>query len=293
MLRHRRPPLADRAGRWRAALVALGRSPCSASGRAARRQCRGRAQRLMYLHVPAAWLAYLAFGVTALGSASTCAAARVARLGPRGRRSAGARRDLHRAHPGARLAVGPARVGRLVGVGRPPRHHRGPLLPLPRLPRAPAAPGGARRRAKRCAIAALVAFVDVPIVHFSVDWWRTLHQEGTVFNEELDAQIHGTMAFTLFWRARLHPRLRVPPRPALPRLEALEEARAGDERHRRSRSPKRGADVRREPGWVRRDRRRLRHLTGWVLRRGRARRWRTSARSCRADGPVPPGESRT
>ena len=27
------------------------------------------AQRLMYLHVPAAWIAYLAFGVTALGSA--------------------------------------------------------------------------------------------------------------------------------------------------------------------------------------------------------------------------------
>ena len=29
----------------------------------------GDAQRLMYLHVPAAWIAYLAFGVTALGSA--------------------------------------------------------------------------------------------------------------------------------------------------------------------------------------------------------------------------------
>ena len=29
---------------------------------------------------------------------------------------------------------------------------------------------------KRNAIAALIAFVDVPIVHFSVEWWRTLHQ---------------------------------------------------------------------------------------------------------------------
>ena len=29
----------------------------------------GDAQRLMYLHVPTAWVAYLAFGVTALGSA--------------------------------------------------------------------------------------------------------------------------------------------------------------------------------------------------------------------------------
>lgn len=31
-------------------------------------------------------------------------------------------------------------------------------------------------RARRAAVAALVAVVDVPIVHFSVDWWRTLHQ---------------------------------------------------------------------------------------------------------------------
>ena len=31
-------------------------------------------------------------------------------------------------------------------------------------------------RARRSAIAALVAVADVPIVHFSVDWWRTLHQ---------------------------------------------------------------------------------------------------------------------
>ncbi len=53
-------------------------------------------------------------------------------------------------------------------------------------------------RAKRCAIAAMIAFVDVPIVHFSVTWWRTLHQEATVFNPELDAEIHGTMALALW-----------------------------------------------------------------------------------------------
>ena len=50
---------------------------------------------------------------------------------------------------------------------------------------------------KRVAIAALIAFADVPIVHFSVTWWQTLHQTGTVFNPELNAQIHGSMAFTL------------------------------------------------------------------------------------------------
>jgi heme exporter protein C len=59
-------------------------------------------------------------------------------------------------------------------------------------------PAAADVRAKRCAIAALVAFVDVPIVHFSVTWWRTLHQKATVFNPELDAKIHGTMALALW-----------------------------------------------------------------------------------------------
>ena len=52
-------------------------------------------------------------------------------------------------------------------------------------------------RGKRCAIAALIAFADVPIVHFSVTWWQTLHQQGTVFNPKLDVEINGSMAFTL------------------------------------------------------------------------------------------------
>jgi heme exporter protein C len=60
-------------------------------------------------------------------------------------------------------------------------------------------PGNPEARARRCAIAALIAFVDVPIVHFSVTWWRTLHQDATVFDPELKANIHGVMAFTLWF----------------------------------------------------------------------------------------------
>jgi len=52
-------------------------------------------------------------------------------------------------------------------------------------------------RAKRCAVAALIAFVDVPIVHFSVDWWNTLHQNATVLNANLSPTIHGSPAWTL------------------------------------------------------------------------------------------------
>ena len=52
-------------------------------------------------------------------------------------------------------------------------------------------------RARRAAVAGLVALVDVPIVHFSVLWWRTLHQGATVLNPTLSPQIHGSMAWTL------------------------------------------------------------------------------------------------
>ncbi len=52
-------------------------------------------------------------------------------------------------------------------------------------------------RARRCAVAALFAFVDVPIVTFSVDWWQTLHQKGTVLNPGLTLKVHGSMAWTM------------------------------------------------------------------------------------------------
>jgi len=55
----------------------------------------------------------------------------------------------------------------------------------------------ADERGKRCAIAALIAFADVPISYLSVTWWQTLHQQGTVFNEQNKVLIDGSMAFTL------------------------------------------------------------------------------------------------
>ena len=65
-------------------------------------------------------------------------------------------------------------------------------LALRRLPATPDV------RAKRAAIAGIVAFLDVPIVHMSVEWWRTLHQKPTVLRADLDPQIDGPMLFTLF-----------------------------------------------------------------------------------------------
>ncbi len=41
-------------------------------------------------------------------------------------------------------------------------------------------PASPAERAKRSAIVALIAFLNVPIVHYSVTWWRGLHQESSL-----------------------------------------------------------------------------------------------------------------
>jgi len=160
----------------------------------------GDSVRIMYVHVPSAWLAYLAFGVTALCS--------VFYLWPRTRsltldRFAGASAEIGVLFTGLALATG-------MLWGRPTwgvfwtwdaRLTSTALLFLLFLGylaiRRLAAPPEVR--AKRAAIAGLIAFIDVPIVHLSVDWWRSLHQGATVARRDLDAQLDGTMLFTLFF----------------------------------------------------------------------------------------------
>jgi heme exporter protein C len=52
-------------------------------------------------------------------------------------------------------------------------------------------------RAKRCAISAIISALDIPIIHFSVYWWNTLHQGPTVLNAGLSPRIYGSMAWTM------------------------------------------------------------------------------------------------
>jgi heme exporter protein C len=172
------------------ALMALVIAPPDAS--------QGDAQRLMYLHVPAAWLAYLAFTVTAIASALW--------LLPRTRSItwdllAGASAEVGVLFTGLTLAMGSIWGrpiwgswwewdARLTTTAVLFFLYLGYLA----LRRAGGSPDA---RARRSAIAALVAFVDVPIVHFSVNWFATLHQQGTVFNAKMTVEISGTMAATL------------------------------------------------------------------------------------------------
>ena len=161
------------------------------------------AVRLMYVHVPAATVAlYLCFGTTTIASALY--------LFPR-------TRSLF----WDRLAVSSAEIGvvflaltlltgsiwgrttwgvwwtwdaRLTTTAVLLVLYLG-YLALRRVPADPAV------RARRAAIAGLAAFVDVPIVHESVEWWRTLHQPASLLEEDrlLHPTIHGSMLATLLW----------------------------------------------------------------------------------------------
>ncbi|MCD9625123.1 cytochrome c biogenesis protein CcsA [Rhabdothermincola salaria] len=54
-------------------------------------------------------------------------------------------------------------------------------------------------RAKRAAIVGLLLVPNVIIVRQSVDWWRTLHQEASLFADGPGATIEGLMLFALFF----------------------------------------------------------------------------------------------
>ena len=56
--------------------------------------------------------------------------------------------------------------------------------------------GDARRGARAAALLSLVGLVNLPIIHYSVRWWNTLHQGSTVrmFGE---SSIHGSMLWAL------------------------------------------------------------------------------------------------
>jgi heme exporter protein C len=155
--------------------------------------------RIMYVHVPSAWVAYLAFGVTAVGGVMV-----LWRRSPWWDLVAGASAEI-----GVVFATLALVTGSLWG-----RHTWGTYwewtdvrivttlvmvlfyvgyLAVRRVPADP------QVRAKRAAVIGLVAALNIPIVRFSVDWWadRTLHQKATVTLG--DTELDGLMLFSLFF----------------------------------------------------------------------------------------------
>src|SRR3989454_6531038 len=56
-----------------------------------------------------------------------------------------------------------------------------------------------RQAARIAAIVGIFGFIDVPVVHFSVTWWRTQHPGPIVVNNALPAEVLATFLFTLAW----------------------------------------------------------------------------------------------
>ncbi len=168
----------------------------------------GDAQRLMYLHVPAAWTAYLSFAVVAGASLAFAV-----------------RRDLKYdrvAQAGAELGVGLTALAIVLGSlwAHPtwgtwwtwdPRLVTTAILLLVYVGYL-----GVRGlstdpvvNARRAAVVGVVAVVNVPVVHFSVVWWRTLHQppsvlrpggpDGAIPPVMLATLLVAVVAFTLLW----------------------------------------------------------------------------------------------
>lgn len=158
-------------------------------------QLQGDLQRLMYVHVPTAWVAYLAFLVTLVSS--------VAWLRTRRREwddRALASVEVGVVFTGLTLALGSIWGKPVWGVwwtwdARLVTTALLFLVYLGYLALRRATEDG-EARARRAAVWGIVAFVQVPIVHLSVVWWRTLHQPPTVLRPGTPA-IGGTMLVAL------------------------------------------------------------------------------------------------
>jgi heme exporter protein C len=178
----------------------------------------GQLQRIFYVHVPSAWVGYLAFAIVFISS--------IAYL------RTGARRWDLLAHSAAEIGVlfitivlitGPIWAhpvwgtwwqwdARLTSALLMWLTYVGYLF-LRNLSTDPA------RAGRLAAVVGIVGFVNVPIVHFSVQWWRTLHPSGPTLADPTEASgfaasetitfLVALVAFTLLFAWMLALRTRV------------------------------------------------------------------------------------
>jgi heme exporter protein C len=54
-----------------------------------------------------------------------------------------------------------------------------------------------RQAARFAAVVGIFGFIDVPVVHFSVTWWRTVHPGPIIVNDALPPEMLATFLFTM------------------------------------------------------------------------------------------------
>jgi heme exporter protein C len=185
-------------------------------GYAPREAVQGNVQRIMYLHVPAVLTAYLAFGLVLLGSIGY-----LATRGPGWDRLAGAAGELGVLFTGLTIVSGSiwgkptwgtwwTWDARLTSTAVLFCVYVGYLL-LRSLIEDPEA------RGRYAAVVGILGAVNIPIVHFSVKWWRALHQPSTILGPEpspIDPAIAAALfvnwlAFTLLFAYFLSRRIEI------------------------------------------------------------------------------------
>ena len=160
----------------------------------------GSTVRIMYVHVPTIWVAYIAFILTAVCSAFY--------LSGRNRslawdRVAGASAEIGVLFVALSLITGSlwGRItwgvywvwdARLTSTAFLFITYVG-YLAVRRLD------GTQRQRARRSSVIALLAVLEIPLVHFSVRLWRSLHQEASVATGGTDVELDDLMLFSLFF----------------------------------------------------------------------------------------------
>jgi heme exporter protein C len=174
----------------------------------------GELSRIMYVHVPSAWLAYLAFGVTMVASAMY-----LWKKNLKWDRRALASAEIGVVFTGLAIALGMIWAKPTWGVWWT-WDSRLTLtaimffvylgyLALRRTTDDLAV------RAQRSAILGIVAAVQIPLVHFSVVWWRGLHQAPSLIKPEgpeMDTAIVFTLllavaSFTVMYFAMMFKRI--------------------------------------------------------------------------------------
>ena len=157
------------------------------------------AVRIMYVHVPTVWVAYLALGVMALCSAVYLFSKKHS-LGFD--RVAGASAEIAVVFMSLTLVTGMLWGKITWGVywQWDARLTSFALLLVSSIGYlAVRGLGGSHdQRAKRSAVVAMLVVLEIPLVHWSVRLWNSLHQEATVLDTDGDADIDGLMLFSLF-----------------------------------------------------------------------------------------------
>ena len=156
----------------------------------------GQVQRVFYIHVPTAWVSYLAFIIVALASVLVLRG----RDTERWDRIAGAAGEVGLVFTTVFLVTGMIWAKRAWGIAWSWDVRLTSTLVLwliyggYALFRSLNPPG--ERRARLCAVIGIIGAIDIPIVHFAVLWWNSAHPAPTVLRPG-GPDLPGSMLLTL------------------------------------------------------------------------------------------------